>query len=428
MSSSVDIIWHNSQTNETQVWFREGNAIKRRATVVDENGAKIFIGPPFSIVGVSPGQIAWHNSQTNETQLWFMEGTAIKRRATVVDEKGAPIFVGPPFSIVGVGSTDIVWHNAQSNETQIWAIEGNKIHSRQTVVDEKGAPIFVGLPFSIFGVNESWFVWHNSQSNETQIWFMEGKGIEHRATVVDENGNKIFVGPPFSIVGSNAQEIVWHNSQSNETQIWFMNGGGDGIKRRATVVDENSQKIFVGPPWSIAAVSTFSVPIPFNPPPVKQPDTREFDAIDSDNGTTRLASDLALGGSARVVVTNTGAFTFTVNAHDSGFDNIDYSLVAILMTKSGLAFTFAHQGGVEGTSAGLPVGTPRRDDHATITGTNPTLKDEFARLDGALFIGTLKGTDALVNGIEGFIAEELGAALKQLSVDAVNAVVALVAA
>lgn len=202
---------------------------------------------------------------------------------------------------------------------------------------------------------------------------------------------------------------------------------GNGITRRATVVDEKGNDIFVGPPFSIVGVSTFFVPPP-NPPPVSQPDIRDFDAVDSDNGTTRLASDLPLGGSAHLLVTNTGAFTLNVNAHDSGFDNIDYTFAAVLMSKSGLAFTFSHQGGVEGTSAGLPFGTPRRDDHATLTGTNPSLKDEFIRLDGAVFVGTLKGTDALVSGVEGFITDEISAAAKELGTEAAKAVVALVAA
>src|SRR5260370_3488642 len=84
-----------------------------------------------------------------------------------------------------------------------------------------------------------------------------------------------------------------------------------------------------------------------------------------------LTSGLPLGGSAHVVLTRTGAFTFTGHAHDSGFDNVDYTLSAVLMTPSGLAFTFQHQGGVEGTSAGLPFGTPRRDDDFTSSGSNP---------------------------------------------------------
>jgi hypothetical protein len=76
--------------------------------VVDETGRQINVGPPWNIVGFGDfnrdgkGDIIWHNSSSNETQVWFMKGGQIAGRATVVDEKGQPIFVGAPWSIVGV--------------------------------------------------------------------------------------------------------------------------------------------------------------------------------------------------------------------------------------------------------------------------------------------------------------------------------------
>src|ERR1022692_2403722 len=226
---SAYILWHNSESNESQIWFMNagGDGITRRATVVDEHNNNIFVGSPWSIVGVSQGEIVWHNSESNESQIWFMNagGDGITRRATVKDEHNNNIFVGSPWSIVGVSQGEIVWHNSQSNETQIWFMEGNQIKRRPTVVDQNGKNNFVGPPWSIVGVSQGNIVWHNSQSNETQIWFMQGNQIKRRPTVVDENFKNIFVGPPWSIVGVSQGEIVWHNSQSNETLIWFMQIG-----------------------------------------------------------------------------------------------------------------------------------------------------------------------------------------------------------
>ncbi len=98
---STDILWHNSSTNETQIWFMNKHKVTGRATVVDENGSPIFVGPPWSIVGTHEREIVWHNSSSNETQIWFMDGHRVTGRATVVDENDRPIFVGPPWSIVG---------------------------------------------------------------------------------------------------------------------------------------------------------------------------------------------------------------------------------------------------------------------------------------------------------------------------------------
>jgi hypothetical protein len=42
--------------------------------------------------------------------------------------------------------------------------------------------------------------------------------------------------------------------------------------------------------------------------------------------TGPLTSDQPLGGSVRLAVDQSGAFTFSGHAHDSGFDNVDYSV------------------------------------------------------------------------------------------------------
>ena len=44
-------------------------------------------------------------------------------------------------------------------------------------------------------------IWYNDQTGETRIWFMRGERVIRQATVVGENGQPAFVGPPFRIVG-----------------------------------------------------------------------------------------------------------------------------------------------------------------------------------------------------------------------------------
>lgn len=130
LSYAADILWHNSVTNEAQIWFMDDNQITSRQTVVDENGNPALVGLPWSIMGAGDfngdgkADILWHNSVTNETQIWFMDGRRISRRATVVGQDGRPAFVGDPWSIKGAGSfsgngkADILWHNRVTNETQ----------------------------------------------------------------------------------------------------------------------------------------------------------------------------------------------------------------------------------------------------------------------------------------------------------------------
>lgn len=268
-----DILWHNASTGEAQIWQMTGSYRVGRATLNDGTNP-LHIGPPWHIVGSRDfngdrkSDVLWHNSSTGETQLWFMDGARLAGRATVVAETGSPIYIGPPWSIVGTNDmngdrqSDIVWHNSATGETQIWFMNAHKLIGRATVLGENGSPAFVGAPWRIAGTNDvngdgkPDIVWHNSKTGETQLWFMNGHRLAGRATVIAENGGAMAVGLPWSIVGTNdfnqdgKADILWHNGQTGETQMWFMNGRS--IARRVTVnAASDGGGAAVGLPWSI---------------------------------------------------------------------------------------------------------------------------------------------------------------------------------
>ena len=279
-----DVLWHNASTGEAQIWFMRGSSRIGRATLTDGINP-IHIGPPWRIVGSRDfnknnegraSDLLWHNSATGETQLWFMDGPVRIGRATVVDERGAAIPIGPPWSIVATsdmdkgveGQSDIVWHNSATGETQVWIMNGHRIVRRATVLGENGNAILIAAPWTIVGANDmdgngrADFVWHNSATGETQIWFMRTHRIERRATVHGENGRPALVGLPFRIAGTNdfnrdgIADILWHNSATGESQIWFMNpptpATPPSIKRRVTVdAAGDGGGALVGLPWSI---------------------------------------------------------------------------------------------------------------------------------------------------------------------------------
>lgn len=139
-----------------------------------------------------------------------------------------------------------------------------------------------------------------------------------------------------------------------------------------------------------------------------------------------LTSSLALGGSVHVVMDRNGSFTFSCSAHDSGFDNIDYTVAAVVLDPNGIAFTFSHSGHVEGTSAGLPLGSPNRDDSFTTGGVNQQITSEWSQIPGARMSASINGTDKLKGGIEGMIGDLLSQLLQQAEKAAVTAVVGLV--
>ena len=132
-----------------------------------------------------------------------------------------------------------------------------------------------------------------------------------------------------------------------------------------------------------------------------------------------LTSNLPLGGFVHLEMRRNGDFTFSCHAHDSGFDNIDYVVSAVLLVPSGQPFTFQHSGHVEGTSAGF---SPKRNDDFTTGGNNPTIANEFGGMAGARLVASIGGKDALL----GVVDDLLKKAASELGQAAVVAAIALV--
>lgn len=132
-------------------------------------------------------------------------------------------------------------------------------------------------------------------------------------------------------------------------------------------------------------------------------DTATFD-------TGYLVSNLPLGGSAHLVVHSNGNFTFSCHAHDSGFSNISYGLSAVLVTATGAAFSFSHLGHVEGTSAGLPFGSPNRNDDFRQDGHSDALAQNWTAIqESGRFSGVLTGEDKLVGALEDLLSKAVTA-------------------
>ena len=76
-----------------------------RANFVVRRRAGTKTSPIIFQTGSTPSSgpsVLWHNSSSGETQIWFMDGPKINGRATVMAEDGkTPILVGPPWGIVG---------------------------------------------------------------------------------------------------------------------------------------------------------------------------------------------------------------------------------------------------------------------------------------------------------------------------------------
>ena len=135
-----------------------------------------------------------------------------------------------------------------------------------------------------------------------------------------------------------------------------------------------------------------------------------------------VVTDEPLGGWVKVVMNNKGDFTFTGHMHNSGATIIEYVANVVVITPSGIAYTLQHSGRTEGTVAGLPFGTPDRDDDWATPGNNPHIRDNWKQVSQARLLVRVDAHDKTLGGIQALLEE----GLKELGKAAVTALIALI--
>jgi hypothetical protein len=141
-----------------------------------------------------------------------------------------------------------------------------------------------------------------------------------------------------------------------------------------------------------------------------------------------LTSGLPLGGTVDVVLNSQGDITFSGHLHDSGFDNIDYVLSAVIVSPSGASIGFQHSGHTEGTVAGLPFGTPNRnDDFVTPSGlNNEQIVSNWSQLASGSLSWRLEAQDTLTEGAAKVLGDLAQQAVEALGSAATASLIALV--
>jgi hypothetical protein len=130
-----------------------------------------------------------------------------------------------------------------------------------------------------------------------------------------------------------------------------------------------------------------------------------------------------VGGWVNVVVNKRGEFTFSGHMHNSGFPNIHFALAMVLMTPSGIGYSFGRDHTLDGT---VTLFGRNRDDDWTDTGANQQLAGNWDQVAQAQLRWRLMAFDTLTRGMQGLIDDLVKDAAQQLGKAGVAALIALI--
>jgi hypothetical protein len=124
-----------------------------------------------------------------------------------------------------------------------------------------------------------------------------------------------------------------------------------------------------------------------------------------DSGYIGFRNGTALGGNCQVYANSNGDWTFKGHMHGSTVDTC-YGVAALLLTPSGVGYTFIYRSSAEGSSAGLLSGGCCDDDWIS-SGSTPSLRDNWFQAVQSVFRAQVTSQDELAAGMSALVQSAL---------------------
>src|SRR5690242_19064446 len=142
------------------------------------------------------------------------------------------------------------------------------------------------------------------------------------------------------------------------------------------------------------------------------PDPQPVNSVHIHDNIT-FSSGVALGGWFDLALTRQGDISFSGHFHDSGADSYDTTLVVVLMTPEGLAYSVTHQGRTHGTfESGSRDDDWAVNEHSDMVAKNWDAQFAQARWRWSAHAGSLigGGLGDFIKGLVKELADEAGKA------------------
>jgi CSLREA domain-containing protein len=230
-----DIVWRHSGTGQVTAWFVNASHLENPLssalflpTVADPNWV---INGLRDFDGDGKADLLWHNTVTGKTVIWFLNGTG------VISWAYAPTVADVNWEIVraadfnGDGKADLLWRNKATGDQVIWIMDHAGLSNWEylpPVVDPTWALAAVG---DLDGDGRADIVWRNSVSGKNVVWFMNGTSIDRWAYLTTVGDPNWFIARVADFDGDGASDLVWRYPANSAPVLWQMNADQIVISR-----------------------------------------------------------------------------------------------------------------------------------------------------------------------------------------------------
>ncbi len=234
LDSPNDLLWRNPITGETLVWQTNLGPTTRTFSSGTINA---YNTPEWRYVGNADfdgdgdGDLLWHNIQTGDLNIWKMDGSTIETVITDVitpaQRVAAPWFIQNISDYNRDGNPDLLWYNQQTGKVSLTLMNGFKYLSAIPVQQVSDLNWKIEAVANFAGDPQKSIFWRNQQTGATVLWRMTDTRVTSNITLkVAQKDLAWQVKTTADLNGDGTSDLVWQNQATNAIAVWYMQRSG----------------------------------------------------------------------------------------------------------------------------------------------------------------------------------------------------------
>jgi hypothetical protein len=245
-----DIIWRNTSTGDTHMWFLSTNAIAGGGFLVN------LPAPPWIVAGVGDfngdgkSDIIWRNTATGDTHIWLMNGNTVIGGGFLVNLPSPTWVIAGVGDFNGDGKSDIIWRNTVTGDTHVWLLNGNNIIGGGFLVNLPSPTWTIVSVGDFNGDGKSDIIWRNTSTGDTHVWLLNGNNIIGGGFLVNLPSPTWIIASTGDFNGDGKSDIIWRNTSTGDTHVWLLNGNN--------IIGGGFLVNLPAPTWVIASTGDFN--------------------------------------------------------------------------------------------------------------------------------------------------------------------------
>lgn len=221
----ADVVWHNGQTGQVQLWLMEREVPVARVQLGGSADTLWKLVGRGDFDGDGDSDILWHHTGNGKVAIWNMNGSYRLSGPEIQGSADTAWKAIGAADFDGDGKDDVLWHHIKLGKAAIWFMNGTNLSSSAEVQGSADTNWKIVGAGDFDGDGKGDILWQHAIDRRVAIWFMNKGTLLSSSTIQGSKDTQWRIAGVGRFDANNRSDILWQHGTNGQVALWFMNGG-----------------------------------------------------------------------------------------------------------------------------------------------------------------------------------------------------------